>query len=129
MAWPPIIPPATRSDTTPQLHNHPQDHNQISEALAAIVAAVGVEIQAGTETNAHTDDHGNAHFDFPTAFSHAPSVVVSPMAGSTASTSSSLFQIVGTPTATGATVKMFLGGTIAAPNTLCRFFWVAVAPR
>lgn len=33
MAWPPVIPPATRSDSTTQQSNHPDDHNKISEAL------------------------------------------------------------------------------------------------
>ena len=37
MAWPPVIPPATRANTTAQLDTHPADHNAISTALTALV--------------------------------------------------------------------------------------------
>jgi hypothetical protein len=37
MPFPPVIPPATRSNTTPQLDSHPSDHNAISNAFADIV--------------------------------------------------------------------------------------------
>lgn len=37
MAWPPTIPPATRSNLTPQDTDHPGDHNAISEALTDLV--------------------------------------------------------------------------------------------
>jgi len=38
MPWPPVIPPAGRLNTTPQLDNHPSDHNAISQALTDLVA-------------------------------------------------------------------------------------------
>lgn len=41
MAWPPLLPPQGRSNTTPQLTNHPDDHNRTAVALAELVAAVG----------------------------------------------------------------------------------------
>jgi hypothetical protein len=40
MPWPPVIPPATRANATPQLDAHPSDHNAISLALTDIVARV-----------------------------------------------------------------------------------------
>ena len=40
MPWPPVIPPAGRVNSTPQLDNHPSDHNAIVAALADIVARV-----------------------------------------------------------------------------------------
>lgn len=42
MAWPPPLPPATRSNSTPQLDAHPDDHNLIADALAELVAAFGM---------------------------------------------------------------------------------------
>lgn len=40
MAWPPVIPPSNRSNTTAQLNAHPSDHNAISAALTDLVARV-----------------------------------------------------------------------------------------
>lgn len=40
MTWPPTLPPNTRGDLTPQETNHPDDHNLIADALAAVVAEV-----------------------------------------------------------------------------------------
>lgn len=34
--WPPIIPPATRTNATPQLDNHPSDHNGLATAITAV---------------------------------------------------------------------------------------------
>jgi hypothetical protein len=40
-AWaPPTIPPNNRTNATPRDNNHPTDHNQIADALTALVAAV-----------------------------------------------------------------------------------------
>lgn len=36
MAWPPTIPPNTRTNADPQQDTHPSDHNQISTALTEI---------------------------------------------------------------------------------------------
>lgn len=36
MAFPPTIPPATRTNATSQLDNHPSDHNAISAALTEL---------------------------------------------------------------------------------------------
>ncbi len=36
MPYPPVIPPATRANTTAQLDNHPSDHNALSAALNAM---------------------------------------------------------------------------------------------
>ena len=41
MPWPPIIPPNTRQNVTPELDNHPSDHNLISNALTDIAARLG----------------------------------------------------------------------------------------
>lgn len=38
MPFPPVVPPATRTNTTPQLDSHPSDHNAIATALATLVA-------------------------------------------------------------------------------------------
>jgi hypothetical protein len=38
--WPPVIPVDTRTDSTNQASNHATDHNQIADALTAIVAQV-----------------------------------------------------------------------------------------
>jgi hypothetical protein len=40
MTWPPVIPPNTRNNSTVSDTNHPTDHNQVSDALTAIVARV-----------------------------------------------------------------------------------------
>lgn len=40
MPWPPVIPPATRANATPQLDTHPSDHNAISAALTDLVTRV-----------------------------------------------------------------------------------------
>jgi hypothetical protein len=47
MAFPPTVPPATRTDSTPQFTNHPGDHNQISAALSDIVNEMGPDPSAG----------------------------------------------------------------------------------
>ena len=36
MAYPPVLPPAGRTNATPQLDAHPSDHNLIAAALAAM---------------------------------------------------------------------------------------------
>lgn len=41
MAYPPVVPPATRTNATPQADNHPADHNGISAALTDIVNVLG----------------------------------------------------------------------------------------
>lgn len=51
MAWPPIIPPNTRTDLDAQDDNHPLDHNQIANALTDLVdihvpEAVTVNLQS-----------------------------------------------------------------------------------
>lgn len=38
MPWPPTLPPATRTNATPQQNTHPADHNMIANALADLVA-------------------------------------------------------------------------------------------
>ncbi len=38
MAWPPLVPPATRANNTPQLDNHPGDHNGLANAITDVVA-------------------------------------------------------------------------------------------
>jgi hypothetical protein len=40
MAWPPTIPPANRTNATPQETNHPNDHNAISTALTDTVTKI-----------------------------------------------------------------------------------------
>lgn len=41
MAYPPTVPPATRTDTTPDATNHPTDHNLVSAALTDILNELG----------------------------------------------------------------------------------------
>lgn len=42
MPWtPPSVPPNTRADNTPLTTNHPGDHNDISDALTAIINVLG----------------------------------------------------------------------------------------
>jgi hypothetical protein len=41
MAYPPAVPVATRTNTTPQVDNHPGDHNGISGALTDIINELG----------------------------------------------------------------------------------------
>jgi microcystin-dependent protein len=43
MAYPPTIPPATRTNNTPQVDDHPDDHNAISAALTDIVNELGAD--------------------------------------------------------------------------------------
>jgi hypothetical protein len=40
MPWPPTIPPNTRANSTPELDNHPSDHNVMADALTALVDRV-----------------------------------------------------------------------------------------
>jgi len=40
MAWPPVVPPTTRTNQTPQLDTHVNDHNQLAAAVAQLVALV-----------------------------------------------------------------------------------------
>jgi hypothetical protein len=51
MAYPPSVPPATRTDTTPQFTNHPGDHNQISAALTEILNHLAAVEAAEAERN------------------------------------------------------------------------------
>lgn len=44
MAWPPVIPPATRANSTAQLDAHPSDHNAISAALTALLPTAWVAL-------------------------------------------------------------------------------------
>lgn len=41
MPYPPIVPPNTRQNTTPLIHNHPSDHNVLSDAINDIVMTLG----------------------------------------------------------------------------------------
>lgn len=43
MAWPPTIPPNTRANATSQADVHPQDHNQISDALTEMVTRINTQ--------------------------------------------------------------------------------------
>lgn len=38
LVWPPPLPPNNRQNITPELDNHPADHNLMADALTAIVA-------------------------------------------------------------------------------------------
>ena len=56
MAYPPTVPPATRTDSTPQFTNHPNDHNAISTALTDLVNELGADPSGGYATvNARLD--------------------------------------------------------------------------
>ena len=46
MAWPPVVPPATRANATPLLDTHPADHNAISAALTDLVTRVNPTVWA-----------------------------------------------------------------------------------
>jgi hypothetical protein len=50
MAYPPAIPPADRVNATPQVDNHPADHNAISAALTDIVNELGPDPSAPDAT-------------------------------------------------------------------------------
>lgn len=52
MAYPPVIPPATRTNATVQLDNHPADHNALATALAAMPwgRVASVQLTAGGQT-------------------------------------------------------------------------------
>jgi hypothetical protein len=41
MAYPPTLPPDTRTNTTPQANNHPTDHNQIVDAIQSLINVLG----------------------------------------------------------------------------------------
>lgn len=47
MAWPPPLPPTTRTNATPELDAHALDHNQLANALTVLVAK-------GTQANPWT---------------------------------------------------------------------------
>lgn len=47
MAYPPQLPPATRTDSTLAASQHASDHNKTSLALAAIIAVLGADPAAG----------------------------------------------------------------------------------
>jgi hypothetical protein len=50
MAYPPAVPPATRVNATPQVDNHPADHNGISNALTDIVNELGANPSGSSST-------------------------------------------------------------------------------
>lgn len=43
MAYPPVIPPADVTNTTPQVDRHPADHNAITDALRDILNELGID--------------------------------------------------------------------------------------
>lgn len=47
MAYPPDVPPATRTDSTVSAVTHASDHNKIAAALAAIIAELGANPSGG----------------------------------------------------------------------------------
>lgn len=49
MAWPPQIPPNTRTNTTVQQDNHPDDHVAIANALTEVVGRMRVQYLATRE--------------------------------------------------------------------------------
>ena len=42
MAWPPVIPPVTRTNATPSLDTHPADHTEIAQALTDLVSKLDI---------------------------------------------------------------------------------------
>lgn len=54
IAWPPPTPPNTRQNVTPELDNHPSDHNRIADALDTIIGTpwAALPLAAGWTPNA-----------------------------------------------------------------------------
>lgn len=119
MAWPPPIPPQTRSDSTAQLSNHPDDHNQIAGALNELVAR-SHNIQFG-RTQVAVDSGGTGTITFPTPF---PSIPV--MVGTVQlNTSSQMTVDLRNISATGATVSIYSSGSIIT-NDSRLVHWIAI---
>jgi len=53
MAYPPAVPPNTRTNATPEVDNHPSDHNGISNALTDIINELGTN-PSGTDPDLTT---------------------------------------------------------------------------
>lgn len=51
MPWPPSLPPTGRADLTPQLTDHPDDHNRIAGALAEVVTRDGYGVRCHRPNN------------------------------------------------------------------------------
>lgn len=82
MAWPPPLPPATRSNSTPQLNDHADDHNVTAAALADIVsefqsALADLRVETGALTGVTLDTSGDFAVTFPEPFGSVPVVMVS----------------------------------------------------
>lgn len=68
MAWPPPLPPNTRTESTVQLGNHADDHVLTSEALAEIVNRVGAHRIEFGQTDVTTDAGGEAIVTFASPY-------------------------------------------------------------
>jgi len=135
MAWPPFIPPNTRSDSTPQAGNHPGDHNDTSNALTEIVAQVQTllnimrRVTAGTATVTipATQGVGTLAVTFPAGLFTAPPRLV---AGAVAGSNVWLGGVgSNTPTVSGGSIIAFRndGANVAVASSVT-VHWIAVQP-
>lgn len=92
MAYPPSIPTNARLNTTPQVDNHPADHNALSNALTDIVNELGSNPSAGfadltARLNAAVEAGSPVGVLYPFLGPAAPSGYALCVAGATASRS------------------------------------------
>lgn len=63
MPWPPVVPPATRTDATAQLAVHAADHNQAAQALTDIVNQVNTKTTSRLVSGSSTSGAGGISAD------------------------------------------------------------------
>jgi hypothetical protein len=132
VTWPPVIPPADRTDTTPQAGNHPGDHNQISQAFTDVVTKVDdidarlpTRVQSGlTGVPYSSGTSAAATITFPITFTASPHVVVTVSGGGNV-----FLAGAGTVTTTNFVCTVFRRDGVAQGSGITvQVFWIAVEP-
>src|SRR4030095_16705759 len=137
MAYPPVVPPSTRTNATPSVDNHPGDHNQISAALTEILNHIatleqGLPLVQGALTGYTTNFAGAVGVTFPIPFraGTVPQIVI---CGAYEGFPEMLFSLQSSPTppsATGFAFQVFNTNTHAVqPFTIVTASWIALGVR
>lgn len=116
MAWPPPIPPNTRQNTTPELDNHPSDHNLISNALTEISSRVVIAHGAAAV----------ASVSIAAAWTTVQSITIAPVTvpsrlfiwGNLFAWGAALTNYMGQITDPGLTTALFQTPTLQAPTNI-----------
>lgn len=118
MAWPPTIPPATRTNATPQLANHISDHNLTSLALTELTDRLKRFVWGSQSLT--TDAAGDMALVFPAPFTAAPIVF------GMLSTTNGNYLVVSNRTTTGCTFRLYGNTGVAGPGLSRTVMWLAI---